>query len=122
METPPVTNHAAEPRDRPGDQLREWRRHLHRYPELPFEEHGTAAFLVETLKASGVTDIATGIGGTGVVATLRCGDGPGVIGLRADMDCLPLHELGSHDHVSRNPGAMHACGHDGHMTMVLGAA
>jgi amidohydrolase len=103
-------------------QLREWRHHLHRNPELPFKEHGTAAYIVEALNAVGITDIATGVGGTGVVASLRCGTGSGVIGLRADMDCLPLTEADTHDHVSVNTGAMHACGHDGHMTMVLGAA
>lgn len=103
-------------------QLREWRHHLHRNPELPFQEHATAAYIVEALTSVGITDIATGIGGTGVVASLRCGTGSGVIGLRADMDCLPLTEAGMHEHVSVNTGAMHACGHDGHMTMVLGAA
>jgi amidohydrolase len=117
-----VPTSAAYPRDRFASQLRDWRHHLHRNPELPFQEHATAAYLADALRAAGVTDIATGIGGTGLVATLRCGDGPGVIGLRADMDCLPLTEARSHRHASRNPGAMHACGHDGHMTMVLGAA
>jgi amidohydrolase len=103
-------------------QLREWRRHLHQHPELAFDEHGTAAYLAEELESLGITDVETGIGGTGVVATLRVGDGPGIIGLRADMDCLPLTESASHPYASRKPGAMHACGHDGHMAMVLGAA
>ena len=117
-----MANPAANPSDRLGRQLREWRHHFHRYPELPFQEHATAAYIVEALESMGINEIATGIGGTGVVATLRRGEGPGVVGLRADMDCLPLTEVGTHRHVSRNPGAMHACGHDGHMTMVLGAA
>jgi amidohydrolase len=119
---PSVPNLAAAPSDRFGSQLREWRHHFHRNPELPFHEYATAAYIVEALEALGITKVATGIGGTGVVATLRCGDGPGIVGLRADMDCLPLAEVGSHSHASRKPGAMHACGHDGHMTMVLGAA
>lgn len=113
---------SAELSDRFGTQLREWRHHLHRHPELPFQEHATATYIVDVLKSLGVTDIATGVGGTGVVATLRCGSGQGTIGLRADMDCLPLTEVGAHGHASRNRGAMHACGHDGHMAMVLGAA
>jgi amidohydrolase len=117
-----MTISASELSDRFGTQLRRWRHHLHRHPELPFQEHATAAYIVEALRAMGISDIATGIGGTGVVATLRCGNGPGAVGLRADMDCLPLTEVGAHRHASRHAGAMHACGHDGHMTMVLGAA
>ena len=117
-----MTNSALDLNDQFLDQLRRWRHHLHRHPELPFQEHATAAYIADALKSVGVTDVATGIGGTGVVATLRCGDGPGIVGLRADMDCLPLTEVGTRSHGSCNTGAMHACGHDGHMTMVLGAA
>jgi amidohydrolase len=108
--------------DRFGTQLREWRHHLHRHPELAFQEHGTAAYIVDVLTSLGVTDVAAGIGGTGVVATLHCGDGSGIVGLRADMDCLPLTEVTGRAHGSQHPGVMHACGHDGHMAMVLGAA
>ena len=103
-------------------RLRQWRHHLHRYPELPFEERGTAAYLAQTLTALDIADVTTGVGGTGVVASLTNGTSGRVIGLRADMDCLPLTETSSHAHASVNAGAMHACGHDGHMTMVLGAA
>ncbi|MEY8040510.1 M20 aminoacylase family protein [Saccharopolyspora cebuensis] len=104
------------------ENLRSWRHHLHRNPELPFQEHGTAAYLAGILETLGGVEVTGGIGGTGLVATLTRGSGAGVIGLRADMDCLPLAEAGDHAHISRNGGAMHACGHDGHMTMVLGAA
>ncbi|MFJ3670343.1 M20 aminoacylase family protein [Streptomyces sp. NPDC090106] len=105
-----------------GARLREWRHHLHQHPELAFQERETAAYLTEVLKAVGVEDVVTGVGGTGIVATLSRGTGGKAIGLRADMDCLPLQEAGSHGYRSRHDGTMHACGHDGHMTMVLGAA
>lgn len=101
---------------------RGWRHHLHQYPETAFEEHETAAFIVERLREMGIDDIATGLAGTGIVATLQ-GRAPGaVIGLRADMDALPIHEETNLKHRSKNDGVSHACGHDGHMTMLLAAA
>lgn len=103
-------------------RLRQWRHHLHQHPELPFQEHETAAYIADTLKSLGVAELTGGLGGTGVVGSVTCGAGSRVIGLRADMDCLPLREVGSHSHISRNDAAMHACGHDGHLAMVLGAA
>ncbi|MEO0681593.1 MAG: amidohydrolase [Pseudomonadota bacterium] len=108
--------------------MRAWRRHLHQNPEFGFEERETAAFVVERLRGFGIEEIATGIGGTGVVATLRRGDGDGdgdgdrVIALRADMDCLRIEERTNLPHASRRPGPMHACGHDGHVATLLGAA
>ena len=98
-----------------------WRRAFHRQPELAYEEHRTAATVTDLLRSFGVDEIATGIGGTGVVAIVRGGDGPRVA-LRADMDALPIAETGSPPWRSEVPGKMHACGHDGHMTMLLGAA
>jgi hippurate hydrolase len=104
-----------------------WRRHLHAHPGLTLDEGETAAFVVEKLKELGVTEIETGIGGHGVVATLRrAATGAGgnrSVGLRADMDALPIQELDETlPHRSRKPGVMHACGHDGHTTALLGAA
>lgn len=98
-----------------------WRRAFHRRPELAYEEHQTAATVTGLLREFGVDEIATGVGGTGVVAVIRNGDGPRVA-LRADMDALPIAETGSPPWRSEAPGKMHACGHDGHMTMLLGAA
>ena len=95
------------------------RRDLHMYPELGFEETRTAARVAEALRAMGL-EVAEGIGGTGVVGTLR-GRGAAV-GLRADMDALAMDEAGTADWASRAPGRMHACGHDGHTVMLLGAA
>lgn len=102
-------------------QMGAWRHRLHRRPELGFQEQGTAAFVSAQLEALGLT-VHGGIGGTGLVASLRCGDGSGVIGLRADMDALAMTETGTPAHASEHPGCMHGCGHDGHMAMVLGAA
>jgi len=101
-----------------------WRRHLHENPELLFDVHQTAAFVVERLKEFGVTDITTGVGRTGVVATIKGKtDTSGrVIGLRADMDALPIHEATGLEYASKIEGKMHACGHDGHTAMLLGAA
>lgn len=104
-----------------------WRRHLHANPGLTLDEGETAAFVVEKLKELGVTEIETGIGGHGVVATLRrAATGTGgnrSVGLRADMDALPIQERDETlAHRSRKPGVMHACGHDGHTTALLGAA
>ncbi|SOC40992.1 M20 aminoacylase family protein [Ureibacillus acetophenoni] len=102
-------------------QLVEWRYHLHQYPETAFEEVKTSAYIAEELKKMGL-EVHGNIGGTGVVANLTVGDGKGVIGLRADMDALNLNEIKDHPYRSQHPGKMHACGHDGHMTNLLGAA
>lgn len=98
-----------------------WRRHLHAHPETAFEEHATAAFIAERLESFGGITVERGIAGTGVVGTLRNGDGP-CIGLRADMDALGFQEENVFAHRSTHPGKMHACGHDGHAAMLLGAA
>ncbi|MFT3975146.1 MAG: M20 aminoacylase family protein [Amaricoccus sp.] len=115
----PVLNSVAEFRATAA----EWRRHLHQNPELDFGVHETAAFVVERLRDFGVDEIEFGIARTGVVALIRgrLGDGP-VIGLRADMDALPIHEATGKAWASRIDGRMHACGHDGHTVMLLGAA
>jgi hippurate hydrolase len=103
-----------------------FRRDLHTQPELKFEETRTAGQVAAWLQALGL-HVQRGLGGTGLVATLR-GDGPDAadparaIGLRADMDALPVQEVNTFDHASPNPGRMHACGHDGYTTMLLGAA
>ena len=103
-------------------ELTAWRQHIHRHPELGFHEHGTAAFIVERLRAFGIDEIQTGVGGTGIVATLRAGTSDRAIGIRADIDALPMTELRPSDHASQTAGVMHACGHDGHTVMLLGAA
>ena len=114
----PIRNRLAEMHP----EVTAWRRHLHEHPELMYEVHETAAFVVERLKEMGVDDITTGVGRTGVVATIK-GRGPGrTIGLRADMDALPIHEASGVDYASKTPGVMHACGHDGHTAILLGAA
>ena len=99
-----------------------WRHHLHAHPEFGFEEVQTSAFVVERLRDIGVTEISQGIGGTGVVATIRKGSSNKAVGFRADMDALRIEEAGTPDYVSTNPGTMHACGHDGHTTILLGVA
>ncbi len=105
-----------------ADRMKEWRQHLHRHPELGFDCHGTADYVVARLREIGVDDIHTGIATSGVVALIRGQkDGP-VIGLRADMDALPMQEMTGAAHASTVAGRMHACGHDGHTTMLLGAA
>lgn len=105
-----------------ADEMTAWRRHLHAHPELGFACHDTAAFVVDRLKEFGITEIHTGIAESGVVAILDGqGEGP-TIGLRADMDALPIEEETGLDYTSENKGVMHACGHDGHTTMLLGAA
>lgn len=102
-------------------QLISWRRHLHQYPELSFQEHKTASFVASILsEIEGIT-IQTGIGGTGVVATLTNGPGK-TIAIRADMDALPITEENSHDYRSLHDGVMHACGHDAHTAILLGVA
>jgi len=99
-----------------------WRRHLHQNPEFGFEEVETAKFIVERLRNFGFDDIVTGVGETGVVATLKRGTRARTVALRADMDCLRIHETTDLSHASRQPGLMHACGHDGHTAILLGAA
>ena len=106
-----------------AETLASWRRHLHAHPGLTLREEGTAAFVVARLREMGVSDIAEGVGGHGVVATLRRGDSNRSVGLRGDMDALPIQE--QNDALawrSTVPGVMHACGHDGHTTALLGAA
>jgi amidohydrolase len=102
------------------DELTEFRRDIHAHPELGLEEHRTAERVAKKLAEWGV-EVHRGVGKTGVVGVLRNGDGP-AIGLRADMDALPIGEETNLPYSSRNPGLMHACGHDGHTTMLLGAA
>jgi len=97
------------------------RRDLHAHPELAFEERRTAGIVAQSLRLLGL-QVYEGIGGTGVVGTLRCGSGQASVGLRADMDALPMVELGQQPHASRNPGKHHGCGHDGHTSMLIGAA
>lgn len=96
------------------------RRDLHRHPELSFQEIRTAGIVAKEMGALGFS-VRTGIGRTGVIAELENGDGP-LIALRADMDALPIREANTHDFVSENPGIMHACGHDGHVAGLIGAA
>lgn len=103
-------------------QMTEWRRHLHAHPETAFEEVGTARFVAERLQAFGVDEVHTGIAKTGVVGVIRAGGGARAIGLRADMDALDMQENTNLPWSSRNAGKHHACGHDGHTTMLLGAA
>lgn len=105
------------------EDLTRLRRELHRHPELGFNEHRTAARVEAELKKLNLPCVK-GLGGTGIVATVvgAQADNGRRIGLRADMDALPIHELNDHDHCSEVDGCMHACGHDGHTTMLLGAA
>jgi hippurate hydrolase len=97
------------------------RRDIHRHPELAFEEHRTAALVADKLEGWGY-EVERGIGGTGVVGTLVRGDGPRRLGIRADMDALPIDEASGAEWSSRHSGVMHACGHDGHTAMLLAAA
>ncbi len=99
-----------------------WRRHLHTIPELAFDCHETAAFIVARLREFGITEIHEGIATTGIVAIIEGQGGGPTIGLRADMDALPMQEETGLDYASKYAGKMHACGHDGHTTMLLGAA
>jgi hippurate hydrolase len=99
----------------------DFRRDLHQHPELGFEETRTAGKVAEALRSFGV-EVHEGIGGTGVVGVLRNGGGNRTVMLRADMDALPIIETSTHDYPSKSSGKMHACGHDGHTTMLLGAA
>ena len=102
-------------------ELTALRRDLHANPELAFQEKRTAGIAANALRLLGL-DVEEGIGGTGVVGTLRVGSGGRTVGLRADMDALPMVELGRQPHASRNHGAHHGCGHDGHTSMLIGAA
>ena len=105
-----------------AEEMKGWRQHLHANPELSFDCHNTAAFIAERLREIGVDEVHTGIATTGIVAIINGqGEGP-TIGLRADMDALPMEEITGVDYASTFPGKMHACGHDGHVTMLLGAA
>jgi amidohydrolase len=116
----PVINRVAEF----SEEIAGWRRHLHENPELGYEEVKTSAFVQERLKSFGVDEIVTGMGKTGVVAVIkgRKNTSGKVVGLRADMDALPINEMTTVPHKSKTPGKMHACGHDGHTAMLLGAA
>lgn len=105
-----------------AEQMKRWRHAIHRNPELGFEEHATSALVAEQLRAWGY-EVHTGIAVTGVVGVLRVGDGSGrTIGLRADMDAIPVQEMTGLPWASIVPGKMHGCGHDGHTAMLLGAA
>jgi hippurate hydrolase len=105
-----------------ADEMKTWRRWLHRHPELSFDLPLTSAYVVERLRAIGVDELHEGIARSGIVAVIRGrGEGP-AIGLRADMDALPITETTGAEHTSTHPGKMHACGHDGHTAMLLGAA
>ncbi len=103
------------------DEMTAIRRDIHAHPEIGFEEHRTSDIVAAKLAEWGI-EVHRGIGGTGVVGVLRRGNGQVSIGLRADMDALPMEEANDFAHRSQNPGRMHACGHDGHTTMLLGAA
>ena len=105
-----------------ADEMKTWRRHLHANPEIEFDCHKTAAFVVERLREFGVDEIHEGIAESGLVAIINGQGAGGTIGLRADMDALPMPEMTGLDYASTVDGAMHACGHDGHTTMLLGAA
>ena len=105
-----------------AEEMKGWRRHLHAHPEIGFKLHDTAAFVAERLREIGVDEIHEGIAETGIVALINGrAEGP-TLGLRADMDALPMPETTGLPHASTRAGAMHACGHDGHTTMLLGAA
>ncbi len=103
------------------EAMTNWRRHLHTHPELSLQEHETAAFVCRTLAELDIPFVA-GVGGHGVVATLSRGASNRSVGLRADMDALPITEVTGLPYASVNPGVMHACGHDGHTASLLGAA
>lgn len=116
----PVINRIAEF----ADEITAWRRDFHENPELLFDVHRTAGIVAEKLKEFGCDDVVTGIAQTGVVAVIhgRTNTSGKVIGLRADMDALPIEEIGDVPYRSKTPGKMHACGHDGHTSTLLGAA
>jgi hippurate hydrolase len=107
-----------------ADEITTWRRDFHENPELLFDVHRTAGIVAEKLKSFGCDEVVTGLGRTGVVGVIkgRSDNSGRVIGLRADMDALPIEEATNAPHKSKVPGKMHACGHDGHTAMLLGAA
>ena len=116
----PVKNRLAELHP----EITEWRRDIHQHPEILFDTQRTSALVADKLRSFGVDEVVTGIGRTGVVAVIK---GKSItsgktIGLRADMDALPIEEQNGLEYASKTPGAMHACGHDGHTAMLLGAA
>ena len=114
----PVINSLAERKE----EMREWRRELHQHPEICYEEVWTSNFVAAKLQSFGIK-VHRGMGKTGVVGVVRGnGDSDRAIGLRADIDALPMQELNEFEHASKIPNRMHACGHDGHTTMLLGAA
>ena len=109
------------------EEIKGWRHDIHAHPELLYDVHRTAATVSEKLRSFGCDEVVTGIGRTGVVGVIRghkagAAAGTKVVGLRADMDALPMDELNNFPHKSTVPGKMHACGHDGHTSMLLGAA
>jgi len=118
----PIVNRIA---DLTGE-IAEWRHDFHAHPELLYDVHRTSAVVAEKLKAFGCDEVASGLGRTGVVGVIRgsraTGGSAKVIALRADMDALPIEEAGALPYRSTVPGKMHACGHDGHTAMLLGAA
>jgi amidohydrolase len=119
----PIVNRAADLQP----EIQAWRRDIHEYPELGYEERRTSAFVAERLREFGCDEVATGLGGTGVVGVIKGRKPAGsgnikVIGLRADMDALPIEEATGLRYASKTSGKMHACGHDGHTAMLLGAA
>jgi hippurate hydrolase len=116
----PIINRIAEFHE----EMTAWRRDLHAHPELSLQEVRTSGVVQQRLREFGVDEVITGLARTGVVGVIRGrgGDSTRAIGLRADMDALPIEEATGLDYASRNPGVMHACGHDGHTTMLLGAA
>ena len=116
----PVKNRFAELHD----DITAWRRDLHQHPELLFETHRTSATVAEKLRAFGCDEVVEGVGRTGIVGVIKGASVTSgkVIGLRADMDALPIHEQTGLEYASKTANAMHACGHDGHTAMLLGAA
>ena len=103
------------------NEMKEWMNHMHQYPELALQETETAKFIAEKVRSFGF-DVAEGIGKTGIVASMKVGDGNKSIGLRADFDALPIKEENNLEYKSKVEGKSHLCGHDGHTTMLLGAA
>ena len=119
----PIVNRAADLQP----EIQTWRRDIHEHPELGYEESRTSTFVADRLRQFGCDEVVTGLGGTGVVGVIKGRKAAGkgdiqAIGLRADMDALPIEEATGLPYASRNPGKMHACGHDGHTAMLLGAA
>ena len=103
------------------EQMVTWRHHLHQYPELSFKEEITSDYIASVLKSHDI-EIYRGLAVTGIIATVHGQRDGNIIGLRADMDALPIQELNDFSYKSVHDGKMHACGHDGHSTMLLGAA